>query len=119
MGIDWSTAVYLPVFDAMARQATITPLISQPSAAPYAARGIYDTEEIDVPAEDGSILTDQKTLFDIREYEFLVLPAQGDHIYIPADRGAMAAPGNFEIINAWTNGGGETTLTLRKIDIRP
>ena len=119
MGVDFSTSIYLPNFDFFSRAATITPLVSQPNAAPYAVRGIYDTDEIDVPAEDGSILTDQKTMFDIREYEFAVLPAQGDHINIPADRGAMVALGDFEIINAWTNGGGETTLTLRKLDTRP
>jgi hypothetical protein len=28
----------------------------------------------------------------------------------------MGAMGQFEIINVWHNGGGETTLTLRKID---
>ena len=119
MGVDWSTSVYLPVFDFFARSATITPLVSQPNVAPFVVRGIYNTEDLEVPAEDGSILQSQRTIFDIREYEFLVLPAQGDRIYIPADRGAMETLGAFEIINAWTNGGGETTLQLRTIDTRP
>ena len=115
MGVDWSTGVYLPVFDFFARPATITPLVSQPSGAPFSVRGIYDTEDLEVAAEDGSFLQSQRTIFDIREYEFQVLPAQGDRIYIPADRGAMGALGEFEIINAWTNGGGEMTLQLREI----
>jgi hypothetical protein len=116
MGVDWSTSVYLPNFDFFARAATITPLASQPNAAPYAVRGCYDTEELEVPADDGSIMQDQRTIFDIREYEFPVPPVQGDHINIPADRGAMEALGDFEVINAWTNGGGETTLVLRKLE---
>jgi hypothetical protein len=119
MGVDFSTSIYLPVFDFYSRQATITPLASQPNAAPFIVRGIYDTEDLEVAAEDGSFLQSQRTIFDIREYEFQVLPVQGDHIYIPADRGAMGALGDFEIINAWTNGGGETTLQLRQIDTRP
>src|SRR5215831_17321026 len=106
MGVDWSTSVYLPAFDFFARPATITPLVSQPNAAPYAVRGCFDTEDLEVPAEDGSFLQTQRTIFDIRESELLVLPAQGDRINIPADRGAMVALGDFEIINAWTNGGG-------------
>ena len=119
MGVDYSTTIYLPNYDFFSRAVTITPIASQPNAAPYATRGIFNTDEIDVPAEDGSILTDQRTYIDIREFEFAVLPQQGDHVNIPADRGAMVALGDFEIINAWTNGGGETTLILRKLDTRP
>jgi hypothetical protein len=115
MGIDLSTGVYLPNFDFWSRSATITPLISQPNGKSYVVRGIYDTEDLEVPTEDGSFVQSQRTVFDIREYEFPVLPMQGDHINIPADRGAMQALGDFEIINAWTNGGGETTLKLRAI----
>jgi hypothetical protein len=114
MGVDYSTTIYLPNFEFFSRAVTITPLASQPNAAPYTARGIFNTDEIDVPAEEGAILTDQRTYIEIREFEFAVLPQQGDHVNIPADRGAMVALGDFEIINAWTNGGGETTLTLAR-----
>jgi len=115
MGIDYSTLIYLPNYDLYARAVTITPLASQPGIGTYTARGIFNTQEIDVEAEDGSIVTDQRTILDVREAEFAVVPGQGDLIYIPADTGAMGELGNFQVINAWTNGGGETTLQLRKI----
>jgi hypothetical protein len=116
MGIDYSTLIYLPNFDFWSRTVTFTPLASRPNAAPYNARGIFDTDEVDVQAEDGSVVTDHKTTLDIREAEFGVLPTQGDLVDIPADTGAMGAMGQFETINVWHNGGGETTLTLRKIE---
>ena len=119
MGVDFSTSIYLPNFDVWARSVTISPIVSQPTAVSYTARGIYDTDELDVPAEDGSIITDHRTLLDILEHEFSVLPEQGDHVNIPADRGAMGALGDFEIIDVWHNGGGETTLRLRKLETRP
>ena len=116
MGVDFSSLVYLPNFDVWARTVTFTPIVSQPNAAPFEQRAIYDSEEVDVPGEDGSVLTSHKTTLDIREHEFAVLPTQGDHVFIPADVGAMGEVGDFEIINAWQNGGGETTLLLRKIE---
>ena len=116
VGVDYSTLIYLPNFDFWSRTVTFTPLVSQPNAAPYDNRGIFDTDEVDVQAEDGSVVTDHRTTLDIREIEFAVLPTQGDLVDIPADTGAMVAMGRFEIINVWHNGGGETTLTLRKIE---
>jgi hypothetical protein len=116
MGLDYSTLIYLPNFEVLARTVTFTPLVSQPNAAPYVQRAIYDTDEVDVPAEDGSVVTTHRTILDIREAEFAVLPTQGDHVFIPADTGAMGELGDFEIINVFHNGGGETTLQLRKIE---
>jgi hypothetical protein len=116
VGIDFSTLVYMPNFDIWGRTVIFTPLVSQPNAAPYENRAIYDTDEVDVPADDGSVLTSHKTTLDIREAEFGILPTQGDRVFIPADVGAMEEVGNFEIINVWQNGGGETTLLLRKIE---
>ena len=116
MGLDYSTSIYLPNYNLLARAIVVTPAVSQPSAAPYWTRGIYNTEKLDVTAEDGSILTDHRTYVDVLEAEFGVVPTQGDLVDIPADTGAMGAMGQFEIINVWHNGGGETTLTLRKIE---
>jgi hypothetical protein len=107
MGIDYSTLIYLPNFDFFSRTVTFTPLASQPNARPYNARGIFDTDEVDVQAEDGSVVTDHKTTLDIREAEFGVVPTQGDLVDIPADTGAMGAMGQFEIINFGTTAAGK------------
>ena len=116
MGLDYSTSIYLPNYNLLARAIVVTPAVSQPSAAPYWTRGIYNTEKLEVAAEDGSILTDHRTYVDVLEAEFAVVPVQGDQVFIPAARGAMGELGNFEVIDAFHNGGGETTLTLRKIE---
>jgi len=112
-GVNFSTLVYKPAFDLFARPVTFYPYVSQPGVMWYAARGIYDTRPVDVQAMDGSIYSDQQTILDIREIEFAVLPLQGDRCSIDA-ADADPALGEFEIIDTDTNGGGETTLTLRK-----
>lgn len=111
--MNFSTLVYLPVMDMYARPIIITPRASQPSVAAYTARGIYTTEEIDVVGEDGVIYSDQKTIVDIRDIEFSVLPIQHDLIEIPIDDSGPSL-GIFEIVDADINGGGITTLTIRK-----
>ena len=116
MGLDYSTSIYLPNYNLLARAIVVTPAVSQPSAAPYWTRGIYNTEKLEVAAEDGSILTDHRTYVDVLEAEFGVVPVQGDQVFIPKDRGAMGELGNFEVIDAFHNGGGETTLQLRKLE---
>jgi hypothetical protein len=115
VGIDYSTSIYLPNYNLYARAIVVTPIASQPNVAAYSNRGIYNTEKLDVAAEDGSIVTEHRTYIDVREIEFDVVPIQGDQVFIPADRGAMGELGNFEVIDAWHNGGGETTLQLRAI----
>jgi len=114
MAINFSTQVYTPCFDIFARPVTITPVASQPNAAAYAARGIYDTEPMDVLAEEGSVFSDQRVVLDILEAEFAVLPIQNDLVDIPESAG-LPAEGQFEIIDVKSNGGGETSLSLRKI----
>lgn len=114
MAVDFSTQVHSHTYDVFARAVTITPVKSQPSQAAYSARGIFGTVAIDVVAEDGAIVSDARTILDIREIEFSVLPIQGDEITIPAS-GNIPAAGSFRILDTDTNGGGETTLTLRKL----
>jgi hypothetical protein len=118
MGLDFSTLVYLPNYDMLARPITITPLASQPGLPAYPARGIFDTRPVDVDALDGAIVSDQQTIIDIREVEFVVLPEQLDRVYIGLDAEAGdtgADRGEYEIVDASSNGGGETTLVIRKV----
>jgi hypothetical protein len=105
MPVDFSAQVYLPCFDTFARAITV-------NGAP--ARGIFDTVSIDVVAIDGSIISEQRTILDVRDNEFGIVPVQGDLVAIPAD-GTLPDAGTWEVIDASRNGGGETTLTLRKL----
>jgi len=115
VAINFSTLVYLPNYDTFARAIIITPRASQPGVPAYTARGIYDTRPVDVAAMDGAITSDQQTIVDIRDAEFPVMPEQLDQVTIPADTDAGAALGTFEITDTESNGGGETTLVLRKV----
>jgi hypothetical protein len=115
MAVNFSDDVYLPAQGLFGRAITVTPLASQPGAASYPGRGIFDLDAIDVAALDGSILSETKIILDIRDIEFTVGPLQGDIIEIPADPAGLAAEGSFEVIDADPNGGGETTLTLRRL----
>lgn len=113
MPVNFSTLVYSPNYDMFAVPATFYPFASQPGEPSFDLRGIFGTDDTDVAALDGSVISTQKTIFDILESEFAVLPIQGDRVNIPFD--CNGAPlGEFEIIDASTNGGGETTLTLRE-----
>jgi hypothetical protein len=116
MAVDFSTLVYLPNFDMFARPITVVPLASQPGVPAYTARGIYDTRPIDVQAEDGSIVSDQQTILDVRDVEFSWVPEQLDQIAIPYDSASNSPDlGTFEVTNVESNGGGETTLVIRKV----
>lgn len=92
----------------------VTPVVSQPNGAQYTARGILDIEDMDVAALDGSFVSETSVILDILDAEFTVIPMQGDLIDIPSD-GGVPAEGQFEVVDGDPNGGGETTLTLRRV----
>lgn len=114
MPINFSEQVYEHAFNTFARPVIFTPLKSAVGSPAYEARGIYGTQPIDIMAEDNSIISDQQTILDIRDDEFTVVPVQGDHLSIPAVMGIPAA-GDFEVLDTKANGGGETTLAIRKL----
>jgi hypothetical protein len=114
VAINYSQNVYLPTYNVFARPVTFMLISSNPPGTPFDGRGIYSTQPVDVLSEDNSIFSDQQTILDILEQEFTVIPEQGDRLFIPAHIG-MPELGNFEIMDADTNGGGETTLVLRKV----
>jgi hypothetical protein len=105
MAVDFSAQVYLPGQNTFGRAIIVNGVLN---------RGILDTREIDVVAIDGSIISEQRTILDVRDAEFDTVPVQGDHIAIPAD-GTLPDEGTWEVIDSARNGGGETTLTLRKL----
>lgn len=113
MAVNFSALIYEPVFDMFAVAVTFYPVASQPAGAGYSARGIFDTRSVDVIGEDGSLISDQKTILDIIENEFTVMPQQNDRVEIPFDCNDKPV-GMMEVIDASSNGGGETTLTLKK-----
>lgn len=112
MAVNFSKLVYLPGYNLFGRPITIYPVVSQPSVTSYDARGIYNTVPIDIVGTDGEVISDQRTIVDILEDEFTILPVQQDRLFIPAYQD-LPEVGMFEIQDSDTNAGGETTLTLR------
>jgi hypothetical protein len=118
MAVDFSTLLYSPCEQFFGRDVTITPVVSAPAASAYVARGIFSTRNVMVATDAGLVeLSDQESILDIRDLEFITagiaLPVQGDLINIPAE-GDIPAEGNFEVTDTSRNGGGETTLVIRK-----
>jgi hypothetical protein len=116
MPIDFATWVYSPCFDTFARQLTFYPTVSQPNVSAFQARGIFDTNDVDVQALDGSIYTDARTELDIYMPEWSVYPKQGDMVDIPW--AADVDGGLFLIadVHGHGNAGGELTCTLTRYE---
>lgn len=116
MAIDFSLVVYLQCQNTFGRSVTFTPVVSQPGAPAYTLRGIIATRPLMVETSVGmAVLSDQETILDIREREFTVTPKQGDLIDVPVENGITDMVGAYEITDAAWNGGGEVTLSLRKL----
>jgi hypothetical protein len=114
MGVDFATWVYEPCFNTFARTIVFYPAVSQPGVGSFQARGIFDTNEIDVDAMDGSILTNARTELDIFMPEWPVYPKQGDIVDIPWEDDVDG--GTFQVadVHGFGNAGGELTLILSR-----
>jgi hypothetical protein len=118
MAVNFGIEVYAANYAEWARPISVKPIGSQPGMPSYSARGIYHTGAVFVPLEDSSLLSDQQTTLDVLEAEFAVIPAQHDLISIPMDPASGLPPlPDYEVVDVSSNGGGETTLTLKKLVI--
>jgi hypothetical protein len=108
-----STMIYGPCQEVFGRPVNFSSTLG--NSFNGAGRGIYDSRTLNVLLEDGSILSDQQTILDIRTSEFGVLPVQGDVIDIPPEPiSGLPALGTYEITDVFHNGGGEITLALKR-----
>jgi hypothetical protein len=117
MAVNLDVLLQGPIFDFWAVPVTFMPLVSQPGGPNYTGRGILNTYTFNVVGEDNSVFSDQRTILDIRDSEFFVMPLQNDHLVIPKDCNDVPR-GEYEIIDASNDGGGQTMLTIRKIETK-
>jgi hypothetical protein len=115
MAVNLDVLLQSPIYDFWAIPVTFIPLASQPSAGSYPGRGILNTYSTDVQMLDGSLYSDQRTILDIRESEFSIMPIQKDHVVIPVDCNNVPK-GEYVIVDLVSNGGGETMLTIKKFE---
>jgi hypothetical protein len=116
MPINWSAALYSLEQDTFGRPVSFTSTAGNSFTG--LKRGIYSSTEMDIALEDGSIITDQRTILDILDIDFPAgqLPVQDDTINIPAEPiSGLPALGDFQVTDVYHNGGGEWTLQLKKI----
>ena len=115
MAVNLDVLLQSPIYDFWAVPCTFIPYKSQGTSASFPGRGILNTYSTDVQALDGSLYSDQRTILDVRESEFAVVPQQNDHVIIPLDCNNVPK-GEYQIVDAVSNGGGETMLTIRKVE---
>jgi len=116
MAVDFAVWVYSPCFDTFARQIMYFPIVSQPGVSGFPARGIFDTNDVDVQALDGSIYTDARTELDIFQPEWAVYPLQGDIVDIPWEDDVDGGVFTVADVHGHGNAGGELTLTLQRYE---
>src|SRR4030095_6697794 len=119
MAVNFAEWVYGPNFDFWARSVMYFPLVSQPNVGGFTARGIFDTNEVDVQALDGSIYTDARTELDIFQPEWDVYPRQGDVVDIPWEEDVDGGVFTVADVHGHGNAGGELTLTLQRYEPGP
>ena len=112
--IDFDATVLSAAMDAFARPFTVTPLKSQPGLPAYAARGVWTSKPVDVPLEDGNIMSSQVHTLGVRLSEFQVPIAPGDIVDIPIS-GTAPALGSFAVEDTDDDGQGGSVLTLKSL----
>ncbi|MGY3278130.1 head-tail joining protein [Bradyrhizobium sp. S3.7.6] len=81
MGVDFSKLVLAPAMATFAKPVTVTPVVSQPNAAPYTARGIWTIQNTQILGESGNIYSTVNIKLGIRLADFpATAPGQGDKI---------------------------------------
>lgn len=122
MSIDFSGLVLGPTMLVFSRPVTVTPSVSQPNAAPYAARGIWEVTNVNILTEDGGQFSNRTIKLGVMMADYVVLPTTGDWITTLASDLPLGywqgvfLPGasiDFIIDDQNTDGQGGASLTLK------
>jgi hypothetical protein len=105
--IDFDRLCLVPAEQTFGKPIVVTPIKSQPdNPAPYAARGIFSSQPLDVPMQDGSIFSDQQTSLGIRLAEYPIPPVRGDLVEYNGT--------TYWVLDTDEDGQGDCKLQLRK-----
>jgi hypothetical protein len=123
--INFDALVLAPAMGVFAKPVTVTPIRSQPTAAPYPARGVWEIANVAIVTEDGGQFSNRTIKLGVRMSEFTVLPVQGDWIttkvqHLPlayTDRLSLDPNStmNFVIDDQSPDGQGGCSLTLKRV----
>ena len=122
MGLDFADLVLAPAMDVFAKAVTFTPVVSQPGADPYAARGVWSITDVDIVTDDGGSFSNRTLKLGISLNDYAAAPQQGDLIAAQATdlplgywQGAITAGViNFIVDDFRPDGQGGATLILKR-----
>lgn len=106
--IDFSALVLGPAMAAFAQPITVTPVVSQPGAAAYQARGSFNFKPVEFQLENGTFHSTNQPALGVRLCDFPVAPKQGDTI--------VMAQGAFFVADVVPDGQGGADIMLRDTD---
>ncbi len=123
MSVDFDALVLAPCEEVFSHPVTITPVVSDPNASPYEARGIWTIKVTDILTEDGGSFSNRKITLGIQLSEFEIVPKEGDWVSTPVSHLPLAywqgdvLPNSvidFVIDDATPDGQGHSVLTLKR-----
>lgn len=112
--IDFDALVAKSCVDVFSRPIFVRPVVSQPGALPYVARGIWHKRPIDVPTEQG-IMSSSTISLGLRLSEFVIPVKPGDQIEIPAYM-TLPSVGTVVVEDDDDDGEGMTVLSIKIIE---
>ena len=117
MSIDFDALVLAPLQALFGKPIIVTPIASQPAAAPYLSRGDLRIQNIDMLLEDG-IMSTQVITMGVRKADFATFVAPGDKILIGFVTVASTVVGGtaYLIDDTDDDAQGHSILTLKRVD---
>ncbi len=106
--IDFGALVLGPAMAAFGQPITVTPVVSQPGAPAYQARGSFSFKPVQIPLNDGTYHSTNQPALGIRLADFAVAPKQDDTV--------VMQQGKFVIADIVPDGQGGADIMLRDTD---
>lgn len=95
-----------PCINAFGQFSTFSPLVSQPTVAPFALAGVFTNRPVDMPMEDGGFASINQPMFGINLGAVSTQPLQDDQLWFAGDW--------YDIVDIRKDGQGGADLWLRK-----
>ena len=105
MAINFSALVLNAAQSTFGEAVTVSPIVSQPGAESYEARGIFSNPAVEVPTDQGYVTT-RSPMLGIRLSEFSVPPVMGDRVTV----GGVT----YQVHDRQDDGHGAADLILRR-----
>jgi len=106
--INFDNLVVAPLMSVFGVPIVITPVISQPGAAPFLGRGVWSIKTVEIPLENGTILSTYEPHLGIRLADYPIPLRQEDAVLVNGT--------NYLVFDIQPDGQGAADLTLKDAD---